>query len=913
MKSLKIETTKKFKHYGEKVKQIDFHQSQPLVLLAQYNGQIAVYNYSTQAFVKKIEVSSKALRSGVWAGEDYILTSGDDNQVRLFNFHTTQKLHQFEPHKDFVRRVIYNKAQGFILSCSDDKTIAKFTLVNGTYTRDCVWEEHKHFVMDIDLNPKEENTFASASLDGTVKVWNVKSTLSNYTLKGHKSGVNCVSFCAGERQFMLSGGDDFAVILWDLAGRTVLRKLEHHSGNVMDVLFLDPLPFFVSLSEDGKINFYNTRSFEFSFEVTNFMGKGWSLTSTNGLLGAGFDEGAVVLRLGAEYPPAASAKGNLFLVSAGKAQTSNLKALAIKKATNFEKIEYDLKEVGRPEIFPSKVSFAENGNVICLADGSEYCLYKFQGFKQIAFGKAKEFLWGPGNKFAILTDRNEIGLNSIPTTDLGATIATDLTDLSLFKLLSFDFFVEGVFGGTYLGISGNDGVMFYSWEGKVIGKVEVECKAVYSEKNVVIIQSTKSFFILKAGGEENPFELVSEIHENIQSGTFHAGLFFYITEQGKFCVLVDNTTLHIGHSGKANLLLGYIPNHERFFFFDPQNKLTSCGFSRILTELLKAGPSKIVVNGALTEDAKSLSEEERDLLSKALISDPETAYLVCANPRRKFELGLKLNKFEDCMEMAEEMEDRVFWKKFGDAALEKGRFSLAEKAYAACDDFQSLLLIYSSLGSRRGLEELASSARLKKNYNVSFSAYFSLGKTEQCLELLIEQGQFGQASAFAKNYLPSKLSDVFKEWKETLSNKGKAEAALASRLIEPSRGPLADQLKLQEELVKIISAEKGDNVIPAIKADDYFKTFSSKNFASVLKEKGTEEAQKEIKETISSLFVPVAKLAEIDQNFKNTAHIHAKEKEEENKKKIESEGWGDDLPEAGTQNANKEIEKVSDS
>lgn len=34
MKALRIDTTKKFKHYGEKIKQVCFHPTQPLLLAA---------------------------------------------------------------------------------------------------------------------------------------------------------------------------------------------------------------------------------------------------------------------------------------------------------------------------------------------------------------------------------------------------------------------------------------------------------------------------------------------------------------------------------------------------------------------------------------------------------------------------------------------------------------------------------------------------------------------------------------------------------------------------------------------------------------------------------------------------------------------------------------------------------------
>jgi WD40 repeat protein len=38
--------------------------------------------------------------------------------------------------------------------------------------------------MSLAFNPKDTNTFASASLDKTVKVWNIASSNPNFTLEG---------------------------------------------------------------------------------------------------------------------------------------------------------------------------------------------------------------------------------------------------------------------------------------------------------------------------------------------------------------------------------------------------------------------------------------------------------------------------------------------------------------------------------------------------------------------------------------------------------------------------------------------------------------------------------------------------------------------------------------------------------
>ena len=71
--------------------------------------------------------------------------------------------------------------------------------------------------MQVVFNPKDTNTFASASLDRSIKVWNIGSSVPNYTLEGHDKGVNCIDYYqGGEKPYLVSGADDrqdFAVLL----------------------------------------------------------------------------------------------------------------------------------------------------------------------------------------------------------------------------------------------------------------------------------------------------------------------------------------------------------------------------------------------------------------------------------------------------------------------------------------------------------------------------------------------------------------------------------------------------------------------------------------------------------------------------------------------------------------------------
>lgn len=64
-------------------------------------------------------------------------------------------------------------------------------------------------MMQVKFNPKDSNTFASCSLDNTIKVWGINTSSPYYTLSEHKAGVNCLSYSpAGDKPYLLSGSDD---------------------------------------------------------------------------------------------------------------------------------------------------------------------------------------------------------------------------------------------------------------------------------------------------------------------------------------------------------------------------------------------------------------------------------------------------------------------------------------------------------------------------------------------------------------------------------------------------------------------------------------------------------------------------------------------------------------------------------
>jgi coatomer subunit beta' len=89
--------------------------------------------------------------------------------VRVFNYNTTERVKSFEAHQDYIRNMAVHPTLPYLLTSSDDMTIRLWD-----WDKDwaCIqtFEGHSHYVMQVEFNPKDTNTFASASLDRTIKV-----------------------------------------------------------------------------------------------------------------------------------------------------------------------------------------------------------------------------------------------------------------------------------------------------------------------------------------------------------------------------------------------------------------------------------------------------------------------------------------------------------------------------------------------------------------------------------------------------------------------------------------------------------------------------------------------------------------------------------------------------------------------
>ncbi|KAA6370701.1 MAG: putative Coatomer subunit beta', partial [Streblomastix strix] len=297
--------TVKFAAPSERVKSVDIHPSEPWLLTTLYNGVICIWNYEKETLVKTIEVTELPIRSGKFiARKQWIVIGADDDQIRVYNTSTFDLVKKWDAHSDYIRGIAVHPTASFVLSCSDDYTIKRWDWEKD-WSLGLQYEGHEHYVMCVAFNPKDPTLFASASVDGTVKIWGLNSSVPQMTLLTHEKGCNSVSFYHGiDRTHIITAGDDTLIKIWDLQSKACIAELQGHLENVSFAIYHPSLPIIISGSEDGSARVWSGASYSLEETINCNLSRLWAISTLpdNNRIALGGDDGACVIKCGHERP-----------------------------------------------------------------------------------------------------------------------------------------------------------------------------------------------------------------------------------------------------------------------------------------------------------------------------------------------------------------------------------------------------------------------------------------------------------------------------------------------------------------------------------------------------------------------------------------------------------------------------------
>lgn len=781
---LRLEIKKSFSARSERVKCVDFHPREPWILCALYSGHIFIWNYQTQALVKSLEVCELPVRCAKFVpSQNWIVCGADDLQIRVYNYNTMERIKTFEAHADYIRCLAVHPTLPLLLSCSDDMFIK---LWNWEKNWECqqVYEGHTHYVMQVEFNPRDPNTFASASLDRTVKVWGTSSPVPHFSLEGHERGVNCVSYYrGGDRPYLVTGADDFSVKVWDYQTKTCVATLNGHTNNVSAVLFHPQLPLILSGSEDGTIRVWHSTTYRHENTLNYGMDRVWALACLKGTnkVAAGYDEGSLMLKLGQEEPVYSMEKtGKVVYARNHEMSMVHLKTSDSKtEVADGDRLSVSTKDMGSVDLFPQSLKHSPNGRLLAICGDGEYTICFALSLKSTSFGNAVEFAWSHDSSMYVTRE-------SSTKINVHRMLKENKQEVRSFRP---KFAAEGIFGGNLLGVRGSDFIDFYDWAGfRSVRRIEV-CprKVFWSESGeLVVLVCDASFYVLRyrrdlvqkffdqsieisEQGVDGAFDLENELQEKVRTGCFVGDCFIYTNAAGRLNYYVGGEVITLSHLPKSMYLLGYLPKENRVYVMDKQHQIYSYSLPLSVLEYQTA---IVREDWAAAERAfAAVPASEHNKVARFLEGRglKPLALQVASDPEHKFELAMQCQQLQVAYRICLDSDTEAKWKQLGDAALNVTfDLKLAEECYTKAKDYGSLLLLYSSLGRADGMEKLLAMAQESRHYNLAFLAALSLKRVDDCVRLLIESKRVPEAVFFARTYAPSLVPEVLRKWKDEL-------------------------------------------------------------------------------------------------------------------------------------------------
>lgn len=791
---LRLDIKRKLSARSDRVKSVDLHPTEPWMLASLYNGNVHIWNFESQTLIKSFEVCDLPVRAAAFVPrKNWIITGSDDMHVRCYNYNTLERVHQFEAHSDYIRAITVHPTQPFILTSSDDMLI-KLWDWEKKWTCTQVFEGHTHYVMQIVVNPKDNNTFASASLDRTVKVWQLGSPTPNFTLEGHEKGVNCVDYYSGgDKPYLISGADDRLIKIWDYQNKTCVQTLEGHAQNISAVRFHPELPIILTGSEDGTVRVWHANTYRLESTLNYGLERVWTIACQRGSnnVALGYDEGSIMIKLGREEPAMSmDSSGKIIWAKHSEIQQANIKAIADQEIKDGERLPLAVKDMGSCEIYPQTIAHNPNGRFVVVCGDGEYIIYTAMALRNKSFGSAQEFIWS-----------NDSSVYAIRESSSMLKIYKNFKEQKAFKP---DFGAEGLYGGNMLGVRSVSGLAFYDWETtELVRRIEITPKNIFWSENgeLVCITTEESFFILKynqeavdnarsSGGKEDitedgiedAFEVIGEIEETVKTGIWVGDCFIYTNSVNRLNYYVGGEIVTVAHLDRVMYLLGYIPKDNRLYLGDKELNIVS--FSLLLSVL--EYQTAVMRRDFETADKvlPTIPREHRTRVAHFLEKQgfKSQAMAVTYDPEHKFELALQLGELKAAYEIAKETESEQKWKQLAELAISKCEFGLAQECLHNANDYGGLLLLATSAGNVGMVAKLAQTAEKSGQNNVAFLSYFSLGRLEECLEVLINTGRLPEAAFFARTYLPSQVSRVVQLWRENL---GSVNNKAANSLADP--------------------------------------------------------------------------------------------------------------------------------
>jgi serine/threonine protein kinase len=220
-----------FKGHTNVVSSVAFSADGRQAISGSWDRTIRLWDVTTGDELKRFEGHPKTVRSVAISPDGTRLASGGggDHTVRLWDIATGKEVRKLSGHRDMVTSVVFLAGSKLVVSASLDGTLRFWSAVSGKGL-DCLPSREG------ELPPLEGVAVDAAAhyllcggQDRLVYLWDADSRKEVKRWSGHTGVVHCVAFAPGGT-WAASGGSDGTVRVWSVADGKELYQLPHPDG-----------------------------------------------------------------------------------------------------------------------------------------------------------------------------------------------------------------------------------------------------------------------------------------------------------------------------------------------------------------------------------------------------------------------------------------------------------------------------------------------------------------------------------------------------------------------------------------------------------------------------------------------------------------------------------------------------------
>ncbi|MCE9604822.1 MAG: protein kinase [Planctomycetia bacterium] len=227
---------------------VTFSHDGKFTAVAGYEGVIRVSGFDDELAGRKPKLlvgHAAAVRALCFLPEDrQLLSCGEDNTIRLWDLATAKTVRVWQQPAWVMDIALARDGRRCYTADADGKvrSFAPADAATGATTTQLDFQAHAASINALALSQNSSPLLATASRDGTVKLWDAATGAPRATLSGHERHVLALDF-SPDGKTLAAGDDAGCLILWDVATARPRHTLRGHAQGIYDVAF----------SPDGRV------------------------------------------------------------------------------------------------------------------------------------------------------------------------------------------------------------------------------------------------------------------------------------------------------------------------------------------------------------------------------------------------------------------------------------------------------------------------------------------------------------------------------------------------------------------------------------------------------------------------------------------------------------------------------------